>query len=267
MNKKNTDLAINEKPIQSEAEVLIARAIDNNTPVESLERLLAMRRELRQEKAKEEFDLAMSRFQAKCPIISKASVAGSGGYSYKYASLDHIVSQVRELLANEGFSYTFDTRKTDHSLITICHIKHTAGHSEDSQFEIAIDTGARMNISQKDGAASSYGKRYAFCNAFGILTGDEDTDAATPATQERQEETSTHYNITAKQTGFIRKLLHEKGFTEAQLLEKYDTIAISRLSGEQASIIIENLMKLPNKTIEPELDLDEIDRGIEQSKV
>jgi hypothetical protein len=48
---------------------------------------------------------------------------------------------------------------------------------EVSQSEIDIDTSSKMNISQRDGAANSYGKRYAFCNAFGILTGDEDTDA------------------------------------------------------------------------------------------
>lgn len=164
-------------PVQAEAEGLIAQAIDRNVPVETMEKLLAMRRELRAEKAKEAFDSAMANFQAKCPIIEKKTTAGSAGYSYKYATLDHIVSQVRGLLAQNGFSYTFDTRKSDHSFVTFCHVKHIGGHTETSQFEIAIDSGARMNISQKDGAASSYGKRYAFCNAFGILTGDEDTDA------------------------------------------------------------------------------------------
>jgi hypothetical protein len=36
-----------------------------------------------------------------------------------------------------------------------------------------------MNDTQKVGAARTYAMRYAFCNAFGILTGDEDTDAVT----------------------------------------------------------------------------------------
>jgi hypothetical protein len=35
-----------------------------------------------------------------------------------------------------------------------------------------------MSQSQVAAAATTFAKRYAFCNAFGILTGDEDTDAA-----------------------------------------------------------------------------------------
>ena len=54
-----------------DAEMLIAKAIDKNVPVETMERLLAMRRELKAEWAKAEFDKAMSVFQSDCPIIKK----------------------------------------------------------------------------------------------------------------------------------------------------------------------------------------------------
>src|SRR5512143_2360309 len=164
-------------PEGNRVEALIAKAIDKNVPVETMERLLSMRRELKVEWAKEEFDKAMAVFQAECPIIQKSSKVSFGTTNYSYAALDEIVRQVKELLAKNGFSYTFDTKKTDQSITTFCKVKHRAGHMEVSEFEIDIDTNAKMNISQKDGAASSYGKRYAFCNAFGILTGDEDTDA------------------------------------------------------------------------------------------
>ena len=45
-----------------DAEALIAKAIEKNVPVETMERLLVMRRELRAERAKEAFDKAMSAF-------------------------------------------------------------------------------------------------------------------------------------------------------------------------------------------------------------
>ena len=57
--------------VRHDAEALIAKAIDKNVPVETMERLLAMRRELKAEWAKEEFDKAMSAFQSDCPIIKK----------------------------------------------------------------------------------------------------------------------------------------------------------------------------------------------------
>jgi hypothetical protein len=121
----------------------------------------------------------MAAFQAECPIIEKTSQVAFGTTHYSYAALDEIVRAVKGLLAKNGFSYTFDTQKTDKTITTFCKVKHKAGHMEVSQAEIDIDTNSKMNISQKDGAANSYGKRYAFCNAFGILTGDEDTDANT----------------------------------------------------------------------------------------
>ena len=161
------------------AEDLIAKAIDKNVPVETMERLLAMRRELKAEWAKSQFDKAMAAFQEECPIIEKTSRVSFNTTHYSYASLDEIVRQVKGLLAKNGFSYTFDTEKTNNAITTYCKVKHKDGHMEVSKFEIAIDVNAKMNISQRDGAANSYGKRYAFCNAFGILTGDEDTDANT----------------------------------------------------------------------------------------
>jgi hypothetical protein len=90
-----------------------------------------------------------------CPIIVKNETAGKDGFTYHYASLDHIVKQIKQLLFENGFSYTFDTKKTEKSLTTYCKVKHIDGHMEVSTFESAIDTSARMNISQKDGAANT----------------------------------------------------------------------------------------------------------------
>lgn len=171
--KKQTDLTIQENPIPKEAESLIAKAIDKNVPVEALERLLAMRRELKAEQAKEEFDLAMAAFQAQCPTIEKTKQ----GYNYKYADLTAIVEQVKQLLSDNGFSYTFDTDEVENAMIIYCKVKHIGGHVETSKATIHRETKTNMNASQQSGAQMTYGKRYAFTNAFGILTGDEDTDS------------------------------------------------------------------------------------------
>lgn len=159
-------------PTQGEAETLMAQAIDKKAPVEVLERLLTMRRDLRSEKAKEQFDRAMANFQKECPTIGKSTQ----GYNYKYATLDAIVEQVKDLLSGNGFSYTFDTQETPTSINLLCKVKHVGGHTENSTVRMDIDPSAKMNIMQKTGSAITYAKRYAFCNAFGILTGDEDND-------------------------------------------------------------------------------------------
>jgi len=245
-------------PVKQDAEDLIALAIEKNVSVDTLERLLAMRRELKAEYAKAQFDTAMASFQARCPIIEKNETAGSGNFTYSYASLDHIVRLIKELLAENGFSYTFDTKKTDKSLTTYCKVKHKDGHMEVSTFEITIDTTAKMNISQKDGAANTYGKRYAFCNAFGILSGDEDTDAQleTGGDDSPKRLYTGNGNVTSKQAGYIKNLLKKKGYTENHLMLKYQVAGISQLTSTQASQIIENLQQLS--------DITEADRESEQ---
>jgi pyruvate/2-oxoglutarate/acetoin dehydrogenase E1 component len=54
-----------------DVEGLIEKAIVNNVPVDTMERILAMRRELKAEVAKEEFDRSMAKFQSECPVITK----------------------------------------------------------------------------------------------------------------------------------------------------------------------------------------------------
>ncbi len=57
--------------VRHNAEALIVKPIDKNAPVETMEWLLIMRRELKAEWAKSEFDKAMAAFQSECPIIKK----------------------------------------------------------------------------------------------------------------------------------------------------------------------------------------------------
>jgi hypothetical protein len=60
----------------------------------------------------------------------------------------------------------------------VCRVTHTAGHSEESPMQVPFGNKTDiMSNTQVTAAAQTFAKRYAFCNAFGILTGDEDNDA------------------------------------------------------------------------------------------
>lgn len=159
-----------------DAERLIALAIEKNTPIESLEKLLAMRRELKEERAKELYFKALARFQSECPTIPKTRNVKYTSVDYNYAPLDLIVSTVKETLMRNGFSYDITTEQTDTTFTAICNAHHEAGYSKSTRFIVPIDSAAKMNSAQKVASANTYAKRYAFCNAFGIMTGDEDDD-------------------------------------------------------------------------------------------
>lgn len=180
-------VAVKPLPTQMDPERLIMFALEKNVPMEQLERLLQLREKLLAEQAKEAFFDALSRFQSKCPVIKKKKKAkiqnkddASKSFEYMYAPLDHIVKTVAPLLKDTGLSYTIVTRVEDKgqaSFITaVCTVHHVRGHSEASDFTAPIDKTARMNDMQKFASAQSFAKRYAFQNAFGILTGDGDDD-------------------------------------------------------------------------------------------
>lgn len=166
-------------PATVDAQALIARAIDKNLPIESMERLLAMRRELRAEWAKDQYFSALARFQKACPIIGKSKGVNDkyGKHRYSYAPLEIIVEEVRDALEANGFSYTTGTEQTPDSVTAICNAHHIAGHAESTRLTVPIDHDAYMSAPQKVASALTYATRYAFRNVFGIMTGDEDDDA------------------------------------------------------------------------------------------
>lgn len=180
---KKTDVVVVEQSVPNVSiEAVIQNAIDKGVPVDVMERLLAMRRELKQEAAKEAYDRAMAAFQADCPIITKNKIVRDrqGQEIYSYAPIESIVQQVSPYLQKHGFSYSTSMILQDKGVEVTCRVTHDLGHSESSVMQVPFGTKtAIMSDSQVTAAAQTFAKRYAFCNAFGILTGgDEDTDAA-----------------------------------------------------------------------------------------
>jgi hypothetical protein len=175
--------AIGPVSLKFDAEALITKAIEKNVPVETMERLLAMRKDLKAEWAKEEYVKAMAGFQADCPVIEKTKKVHTktGQLAYMYAPIESIVEQVKKHLKNHGFSYSSNMELIENGTTKVkvsIKVTHAAGHSEVTEMTVPLGTQTQiMSQTQVVAAAQTFAKRYAFCNAFGILTGDEDTDA------------------------------------------------------------------------------------------
>lgn len=187
-------------PVAGESiEALLARAIDRGVPVETMERLLAMRRELKAEAAKEAFTASMARFQASCPPIQKTEKVMEKGSAvlvrYRYASLDGIVSTVKQSLQECGFSYSVDATVEPGFVTATCRVTHALGHSETSTFKVPVDARAAMSEPQKFASALTFAKRYAFCGAFGLVTTDLDDDA-----QEQRRPAATKWGAAAAES-------------------------------------------------------------------
>ena len=162
----------------------IQSAIDNKLDINVLERLFAMKKEYDAEEAKKAFDEAMSLFQSKCPTIKKTKRGGAtkdGEVVYFYAPIEDIEAQTKELRAECGFSYLIKTEFPENKVKAICQVRHVKGHSEGSEvlMPLLVKTGV-MSEAQVVAGTITFAKRYAFCDAFGIMTMDDDSDGMTP---------------------------------------------------------------------------------------
>lgn len=191
--KETASIAVKE---QASVESFIMAAIEKGLPVETMERLFALREKVKVEQAKEAFTSAMAKFQAECPVIEKTKKVyekNSDKVRYSYAPLDSIVSQVKKPLGNNDLSYRFEEIKDETNITAVCTIIHKFGHSETSSFKVPIGKEDYMSDVQKYGSRMTFAKRYAFCNALGILTSDEDTDA----TEEKKKKAKPALNVKA----------------------------------------------------------------------
>lgn len=163
-------------------ETLLSQAVANNVPIETMERLLAMRDRMLAERAKAAFVQAITQFQAECPVIEKTKKVlnkNATTVRYMYAPMDSIITQIKEPLGRAQLSYRFETvqEKDVKEIKAICHITHVLGHTESSYFSVPIGSTEFMTSPQAFASALTFAKRYALLNALGISTGDEDTDA------------------------------------------------------------------------------------------
>lgn len=212
--KKSTNVvAIQKEEVgqKTMVETLISQAINKGVPIETLERLLKMRTQLKEENAREEFNRAMASFQENCPVIikNKKVLDKQGALRYSFASIESIINQTKEIISKYGLSYRFKNTVTDKIMTVECIVTHSSGHSETSPFTVNLGTEQYMTDVQKSGARSTFAKRYAFCDAFGIMTGDEDTDTKEDMTEPKE-----------KFVNYIDKLKYELNKGGAKNLEE-----------------------------------------------
>ena len=175
--------------VKLEPQDLLRLAVENKADISTLERLVALAKDVRAEQAKEAWHDAMTTFQQVCPAIKKGTKAkivtrGGASYEYSYAPLDDIMSIARPVLAKLGLTATWrHPTASPGSISAVCRIAHTLGHHEDSEAvtlpisqRSAEDRGG-ANDAQRVGMALTYSKRYAFLAISGLTPEAEDDDS------------------------------------------------------------------------------------------
>ena len=168
--------------VRIDPQYLIQKAVEANASIETLERLVALAKDVREVQAREAWHEAMAEFQRRCPSIKKTNTAqiatAKGYYSYKYAALDEIMETIRPLLGELGLSVSWSSRVEPQRVVVACRIAHALGYSENSG-EISMpvpDSQDRSggNPAQRVGSALTYARRYSLLQVTGLAPEDDD---------------------------------------------------------------------------------------------
>lgn len=197
-----SDLIVQEPENQAvQTMQLLQQAVQAGTSPEALEKLVALQERILARNAEGEFAVAMAQFQSRCPAIAKRKAVHnrSGQRMYAYAPLEDIISQVKDLMVELGFSYAFDTEHLDSGGVEVsCIVRHRGGHKETTRVYIPATKGMNTNAAQDQIIQVTYGRRQSFVNAFGITTADEDSDGNSE---------SRHAPITATQLAELEQMV------------------------------------------------------------
>lgn len=238
---------------QASVENMIMQAIKEGTPVETLERVLAMRKELKAEYAKEQYDIAMSGFQSECPIIKRVkegSKTKSGQLAFKYAPLEVIIKAVQPMMQKYNLSYNFKPMKNEAGKITDvrCYATHINGYSDFSEMPVTEGGGTSlMSGSQISAASITFSKRYAFCNIFGIVTEEEDNENELP--KDAPAEPSVRERLP-----IIKRMIADAGFKEGAIAQKFNSPSIDDMDERNLKILEKSLQEKLGKDYTPVIE-------------
>ncbi len=146
--------------------------------VEVAERMMALYERNEARMAEKEFAQAFVALQEEMPVISavKGVPDKNGNLKYFYAPLEEIMPKVKPVLLAKGFTVSFDSEIKEDRVIITCTLQHTGGHKKTNVSMAKIGSGPPgASGAQADGAAATYAKRRALCDALAIVA-DIDND-------------------------------------------------------------------------------------------
>jgi hypothetical protein len=149
---------------------------ENVAAVEQIEKLYE---HMQAKDAERDFAVAFNAMQSEIKGVkaTKPVPNRDGTVRYRFAPYEEIMEQVRPMLEKHGFSVAFSTDYAEGRLVKSCTLRHVNGHSQTNKFAVRIGSGPpNASESQADGAASTYAKRFALCDALNIII-ETDTDA------------------------------------------------------------------------------------------
>ncbi len=130
--------------------------------------------------AEREFNQAFAKLQSELMAVNATRQVPNkdGSVRYRFAPFEDIMAEVQPKLVANGFSVSFNSRIQEGGrIVSICTLRHVGGFSQSNEFAVRIGGGPPGSTeTQADGAAKTYAKRGALCDALNIVV-EHDDDA------------------------------------------------------------------------------------------
>lgn len=190
--------------------------------------LVALQERMEAREAEKAFARAFNALQAEMPPVQavKPVPDRDGNIKYHFAPYEHIMEQVRPFLLKHGFAVSFSMTADEGRITQTCKLSHVEGYSQSNSSSVRIGKGPPgSSETQGDGAASTYAKRFAFCDALNIVIEKDNDGTPTDAR-------NIGAPIAADKVVYLRELVRETKSDEAKFLafarvSKYEEIGTS----------------------------------------
>lgn len=154
----------------------------SNENVAALEKLVGLYERMQDRDAEKAFATSFMELQQEIKKVKATKIIPGkqeGSIRSTFAPFEEIDDQARPLCSKHGFTYSFAEGEFNQGRITkICILQHIGGHKRSNPFSVRIGSGPPgCSEAQADGAAHTYAKRGALCDALNIVVTGMDNDA------------------------------------------------------------------------------------------
>jgi hypothetical protein len=191
MNEKSHEMEVVKKEHQpvalpadpfDQVSLMMQAVVDKGITAENvaaLKELTALYQQMEAKRSERIFNEAFNQLQQDMPTIKATEPVPNkdGTVRYRFAPYEDLMNEVSPLLVKHGFTISFSTRYDQGRIIKICTLRHRGGHAVANEFAVRVGHGPPgSSEAQADGAAGTYAKRLALCDALNIVV-EKDTDA------------------------------------------------------------------------------------------
>jgi ERF superfamily protein len=161
--------------------VLLERMIEAKTDPDTMRKWMELAALWKKNQAEAEYNAAMSRCQAKMPLMIRDK--DNKQTQSKYVRYESLNALTRPIYTAEGFSlnWTEGVPRENGDVHLICDVRHSAGHTVRHEGYFGLDSAgfkgtANKTPVQAKGSTYSYGRRYMEKFIWNLAEADEDND-------------------------------------------------------------------------------------------